>query len=191
VACGARNHEPRKTPTRGPGRDRDHFSLRSRYRPNTYEIAIFGANRHPTESSYQLTLGGLTTNASQCGAVCGDGLTTGRERCDCGDGTFSPPAGCPGPNPDASYDGCTTSCTYGPFCGDSLVNGPEQCDEGVRNRVAYTPTCGSGGCTATCTLPSCCGDGVVDAKEGEACDFGSANGAPGGACSSDCKIVHP
>ena len=28
---------------------------------STYEIAIFGANRHPTESSYQLTLSGFST----------------------------------------------------------------------------------------------------------------------------------
>ena len=41
---------------------------------STYEIAIFGANRHPTESSYQLTLSGLTSNESQCGPRCGDGL---------------------------------------------------------------------------------------------------------------------
>jgi fibro-slime domain-containing protein len=157
---------------------------------NTYELAIFSANRHPIESSYQLALGGLTSNESQCTSLCGDGLTTGREACDCGDGTVSPPAGCPGPNNDSSYNGCTTSCTYGPFCGDRKINGTEQCDDGAdKNVVAYTPTCNSGGCTATCTLPRCCGDTSVDATDGEECDLGAANGVPGSSCSSACKIV--
>ena len=156
---------------------------------NTYEIAIFGANRHPTESSYQLTLSGFKTNESQCTPLCGDGVTTGREACDCGDGSVSPPAGCPGPNNDSAYNGCTTSCTYGPFCGDGKVNGSEQCDDGADNGVAYTATCQSGGCTSNCALPDCCGDGIVDANEGEQCDFGSANGRPGSDCSSDCKIL--
>ena len=35
----------------------------------TYEIAVFGADRHPTESNYQLTLSGFATNSSNCVAA--------------------------------------------------------------------------------------------------------------------------
>ncbi|MBC8133483.1 MAG: hypothetical protein H7X95_10930, partial [Deltaproteobacteria bacterium] len=45
----------------------------------TYEIAVFHADRHPTESNYQLTLSGFATKRSNCEARCGDGVATGAE----------------------------------------------------------------------------------------------------------------
>ena len=160
-----------------------------------YELAIFGADRHPPESNYQLTLSGFTTKVSDCIPHCGDGIVAANEECDCGDGTVPVPAGCPGPNNDTTYGGCTTLCRFGPFCGDGVVNGPEQCDQGWRNGSGLT----NNDCTFGCTAPHYCGDGNVDTNQGEECDLGALNGVkldtdgnPSGAgvvdCAADCRI---
>ena len=152
-----------------------------------YEIAVFHADRHPTESNYQLTLSGFTTNRSNCQPRCGDGVVSAGEECDCGDGTGALPAGCDAANADGVYGGCSTQCKFGPFCGDKIVNGPEVCDLGRDNG---NPTLGSSGCTFGCTTPHYCGDGIPD--PGEGCDLGATlNGAPGQFCSSTCTVLVP
>ena len=144
---------------------------------STYEIAIFGADRHPTESNYQLTLNGFSTTETVCVPVCGDGMVSGGEECD--DGPM---------NNDTAYGGCTTKCKFGPFCGDAIMNGPETCDMGKNNTATYGPT----GCTSGCTAPHYCGDMVVDTIAGEGCDLGTgSNGSPGALCSSMCTIIVP
>ena len=141
-----------------------------------YEIAIFGADRHPPESNYQLTLSGFSVKQSVCIPHCGDGIVSGGEECDCGDGTIPVPANCPGPNNDTMYGGCTTGCKFGPFCGDKVVqsppNGPEQCDLGKDNGANLTD---KNGCTFGCMTPHYCGDGYIDTNLGEMCDMGAKN----------------
>jgi cysteine-rich repeat protein len=152
---------------------------------SVYEIAIFGADRHPPESNYQLTLSGYATQRSECGPRCGDGVVSGGEECDCGDGSGPVPDGCSGKNDDSLYGGCTTQCKFGPFCGDGIVNGPEECDNGSHNGATY----GQDGCTLGCTKPHFCGDGIVDSSLGEECDLGSNNGRSGQPCDGNCKFV--
>jgi hypothetical protein len=105
------------------------------------------------------------------------------EECDCGDGKGPLPAGCPTPNDDNTYGGCTTKCTWGGYCGDGIVNGSEDCDDGPKNGTQY----GGSGCTLGCTTTHYCGDNVVDTSQGEECDLGSANG--GDLCTDKCKLI--
>jgi fibro-slime domain-containing protein len=141
-----------------------------------YEIAIFGADRHPPESNYQLTLQGFSTKKSACKPHCGDGKVTAGEQCDCGDGSVDVPKDCLGKNDDNLYGGCTTKCTYGPFCGDEKVQtdngGKEECDIGKKNGENL----GKDGCTIGCMKPHFCGDGITDTNLKEECDFGENNG---------------
>jgi len=129
-------------------------------------------------------------------AVCGDGVVSDFEECDCGNGTVPVPDGCPSPNADDTYGGCTTRCLWGPFCGDGQVNGPEECDLGGFNGDMCP-----GGCTLGCFKPHYCGDGIVDTSRGEECDLGLLNGlvldqnlnpttAPDGMvyCTLDCSV---
>ncbi len=154
-----------------------------------YEVAIFGGDRHPPESNYQLTLQGFTTKKSECVSTCGDSVVSGGEECDCGDGTAAVPASCPGPNDNPSYNGCTSQCKWGGYCGDGVVNGNEQCDNGTNTDMYGAAS----GCAPGCKLPARCGDGVVQTDYGEQCDDGAKNVASTdptvayGGCMSNCQ----
>ena len=151
-----------------------------------YEIAIFGADRNPPESNFQLTMNGNTYKSSVCAPRCGDGIASVGEECDCGDGSGATPTGCPGPNNDTSYGGCTTRCRLGPSCGDGVTNGPEQCDLGTHNGET---SLGNDGCTLGCMRPHYCGDGIVDGTLGEECDLGTNNGLAGMPCGRFCTVI--
>jgi cysteine-rich repeat protein len=139
----------------------------------TYEMAIFGADRHPPESNFQLTLAGNGASRSECAPRCGDGVVVAGEECDAGDA-----------NNDSMYGGCSTRCQLGPHCGDGVVSGPEECDLGAGNGQP-----GAGGCTLACTRAHYCGDGIADGVTGEQCDLGAENGKVGSRCSSDCRLL--
>ncbi len=173
TACSPTNSTPPAAAT--PDDFRVHTVTLGLNTGKIYEIAIFGADRHPPESNYQLTLNGFTTKKSACTPHCGDGIVTNGEQCDCGDGTVDVPASCTGSNNDTTYGGCKTDCTYGPFCGDKIVqgppDGPEECDLGKENGDT---SLGKDGCSIGCLKPHFCGDNIVDPNE--ACDLGDRNG---------------
>jgi fibro-slime domain-containing protein len=137
-----------------------------------YEVAVFHAERHTTQSNFRLGLSGFVTQTSACDWVCGDGIVTGFEVCDDG-----------AKNNTGGFGMCNEDCLgIGPFCGDGIVDPQnEECDLGELNVGSYD------GCNADCTLGPYCGDGVRDNAH-EECDAGDANGENGSGCQSDCTL---
>jgi hypothetical protein len=177
IACSPSNGT--KVPAKDGDDFRSHTVKLGLENGKLYEIVIFGADRHPPESNYQLTLQGFTTNKSECGPRCGDGIVSAGEECDDGDDKSKTPH-----NDDSAYGGCTTQSKFGPFCGDGIKNGTEQCDLGKKNGDTSLKT---EGCTVGCTQPHFCGDGIVDTDQGESCDLGANNGKTGQPCDSQCQ----
>ncbi|MBN1610938.1 MAG: DUF4215 domain-containing protein [Polyangiaceae bacterium] len=85
-------------------------------------------------------------------------------------------------NSDTAYNGCTTTCVWGPYCGDGNVDPEETCDEGADN----APYSASGtGCSYDCEVAPYCGDGIRNGPE--ECDDGTKKNVGGyGKCNPDC-----
>jgi fibro-slime domain-containing protein len=171
-----------------------------------YEIALFQAERHTTESHYKLTLSGFTHAITQCTPHCGDGKVVGDEVCDdgkndgsygscmpgckaragyCGDNTVQTPyETCDDGTNLATYGGtakvCGPGCKWAPYCGDGVTSNGEGCDEGALNGTGYPH------CTAACKIGIHCGDGVINGPE--QCDDGINNGASADKCSATCTL---
>ena len=140
-----------------------------------YEIALFQAERHVTQSNYKLTLAGFDHTVSVCKSVCGDGIVTPDEACDLGT------AGNTG-----DYGTCNPDCTLAPYCGDgNLQDPPEQCDDGV-NLATYWYNGTPHACGTNCQNPPYCGDGIVDSLFGEQCDDAGQQLNDG--CGSNCLL---
>jgi len=82
-----------------------------------YKISVFHAERKQTGSSFRLTLAGFNAAASDCTAICGDGIVSAGEECD--DGVN-----------DGGYGECGPGCKLGAYCGDGIVQPGEDCDDG-------------------------------------------------------------
>jgi fibro-slime domain-containing protein len=138
-----------------------------------YEVSIFHAERHVTQSNFRLTLDGFVTERSECSDTCGDGIRTRFEFCDDGSEENT-----------GEYGHCNGSCTgLGPHCGDAIVQAPfEDCDDGENLG-------GVNGCNPDCTTGPFCGDGIRQPELNESCDAGEQNGEPGSGCSDTCEVI--
>ncbi len=138
-----------------------------------YEVSIFHAERHVTQSNFTLTLDGFVTERSECSDTCGDGIRTRFEFCDDGAAENT-----------GEYGHCNDTCTdLGPHCGDGEVQEEfEDCDDGENLG-------GMNGCNSDCTTGPFCGDGIRQPDLGESCDAGDQNGEPGSTCSESCQVV--
>ena len=141
-----------------------------------YEIALFQAERHVSQSNYKLTLGGFVHSTSVCKSICGDAIVTPDEACDLGTA-----------NNTGAYGTCNSDCTLAPYCGDNLTqtaNG-EQCDDSV-NLATYWYNGTPHACGPNCQWPPYCGDGIIQSFFGEQCDDG--NQISGDGCEPNCLI---
>lgn len=150
----------------------DRFNLE---KGKVYQIKLFHAERHTTQSNFRLTLSNFAPGRSVCEGDCGDGVRVRGEVCD--DGSS---------NNTGDYGACSRDCSGREFCGDGIVQaaGGEQCDDGLN----ITPYDNGEGCAPGCVLPPRCGDGELDAAFGEQCDLGDdGNTGEYDGCNADCS----
>ena len=140
---------------------------------NVYEIALFQAERHVTQSNYKLTLSNFNVQRTSCTPDCGDGFVTPDEACDLGDDENT-----------GEHDGCNADCTLSPFCGDTVTqSAEEECDNGAN---VSTYGVGANACAPGCVRPPFCGDDIVQGAY-EVCDEGDDNGPGYGRCGTNCQ----
>jgi fibro-slime domain-containing protein len=153
-----------------------------------YEIVLFHAERHTSQSNFRLTLAGFLAPRSACDTICGDGIVAGDEVCDAGGADTSGQAG-----------GCNATCTAISYCGDGVPQSAnpaknlpaEACDNGVNTDLYKTPTSPVNVCAPGCKTPAFCGDASVQPGQGEQCDKGNLNNdASYGptSCTTKCKL---
>jgi hypothetical protein len=89
-------------------------------------------------------------------------------------------------NATGAYNGCDTTCEWGPYCGDGNADAPEEeCDDGTSN-VSYSAS--GEGCGYDCKQAPYCGDGVRNGPE--QCDKGAmGNDGAYGSCNPDCTLA--
>ncbi|RKH61218.1 DUF4215 domain-containing protein [Corallococcus aberystwythensis] len=88
-----------------------------------YEVVVFQAERHTSQSSYKLTLNGFETQRTKCESTCGNGTVNAGEQCDNGNAN--------GPG----YGKCSLTCVWNARCGDGITQYAfgETCDDGNTN----------------------------------------------------------
>jgi fibro-slime domain-containing protein len=145
---------------------------------NIYEIIVFQAERHITNSNYRLTISGFNAPRSTCTPICGDGILTRGEVCDLGKDENGKSKN------TGEYGTCNPNCTLPDRCGDGIVNGKEECDDG-KNLATYGGTVKA--CGRDCKWAPYCGDGDLSPANGEVCDEGPKNGPDYGGCTTTCK----
>jgi fibro-slime domain-containing protein len=151
---------------------------------NVYEIVLFHAERHTSQSNFRLTLAGFLAPRSSCSTSCGDGILAGDEFCDDG---MDPNTG----NSDTRSGACNTSCTARAYCGDGTRQLPgEACDNGTNTDLYKTAASPASVCAPGCKVPASCGDGVLQASF-EQCDKGGQNDDTSygpTSCTTACKL---
>ncbi|RKH45264.1 DUF4215 domain-containing protein [Corallococcus llansteffanensis] len=88
-----------------------------------YEVVVFQAERHTSQSSYKLTLNNFETQRTECKSTCGNGNVDVGEQCD--KGNLNGPG----------YNKCSLTCIWNARCGDGVTQFDfgETCDDANTN----------------------------------------------------------
>jgi len=184
AACASTGDPPACTLTPGEVADTidDRFDLT---KGGVYEIVLFHAERHTTQSNFRLTLAGFLAPRSSCETFCGDGIVAGNEFCDDGDAAHG------NGNSNTVSGACNTTCTARAYCGDGVKQLPgEACDNGTNSDLYKTAASPPTVCAPGCKVPPSCGDNVLQASF-EQCDKGGQNNDASygpNSCTTACKL---